>query len=47
MPRKVIDRDALANKENFTKEDVQDILIAYNNCLTDALGKALSLIVLN
>lgn len=43
----MIDRDALANKETFTKEDVQDILIAYNNCFNDALGKALSFIVLN
>lgn len=47
MPRKMIDRDALANKETFTKEDVQDILMAYNNCFNDALGKALSFIVLN
>lgn len=43
----MIDRDALANKETFTKEDVQNILIAYNNCFNDALGKALSFIVLN
>lgn len=47
MPRKMIDHDALANKETFTKEDVQSILIAYNNCFNDALGKALSFIVLN
>lgn len=47
MPRKVIDRDALANKENFTKEDVQDILTVYNNCLIDTLGKTLTIIMLN
>lgn len=47
MPRKMIDRDALANKETFTKKDVQDILIAYNNCLSDSIGKALSFILLN
>lgn len=47
MPRKVIDRDALANKENFTKEDVQDILTVYNNCLIDILGKTLTTIMLN
>lgn len=43
----MIDRDALANKETFTKKDVQDILIAYNNCLSDSIGKALSFILLN
>ena len=47
MPRKMIDRDALASKETFTKKDVQDILIAYNNCLSDYIGKALSFILLN
>lgn len=47
MPRKMIDRDALANKETFTKKDVQDILIAYNNCLSDSIGKALSFVLLN
>ena len=47
MPRKMIDRDALANKENFTKEDVQDILTVYNNCLIDTLGKALTIVMLN
>lgn len=47
MPRKVIDHDALANKENFTKEDVQDILTVYNNCLIDTLGKTLTIIMLN
>lgn len=47
MPRKVIDRDALANKENLTKEDVQDILTVYNNCLIDALGKTLAIVMLN
>lgn len=47
MPRKMIDHEALANKETFTKEDVQDILVAYNNCFSDALGKALTLIMLN
>lgn len=47
MPRKMIDRDALASKETFTKKDVQDILIAYNNCLSDSIGKALSFILLN
>lgn len=47
MPRKMIDREALANKENFTKEDVQDILTVYNNCLIDALGKTLTIIMLN
>lgn len=43
----MIDRDALANKENFTKEDVQDILTVYNNCLIDTLGKALTIVMLN
>ena len=47
MPRKMIDRDALASKETFTKSDVQDILIAYTNCLRETFGKALSFIVLN
>lgn len=47
MPRKMIDRDALASKETYTKKDVQDILIAYNNCLSDSIGKALSFILLN
>ena len=47
MPRKMIDRDALANKETFTKKDVQDILIAYNNCLSDSIGKAFSFRLLN
>lgn len=47
MPRKMIDREALASKETFTKKDVQDILIAYNNCLSDSIGKALSFILLN
>lgn len=47
MPRKMIDHEALANKENFTKEDVQDILTVYNNCLIDTLGKTLTIIMLN
>lgn len=47
MPRKMIDRDALANKETFTKSDVQDILIAYTNCLRDSYGKAMSFLLLN
>ena len=47
MPRKMIDRDALANKETFTKSDVQDILVAYTNCLRDSYGKAMSFLLLN
>lgn len=47
MPRKMIDRDALASKETFTKSDVQDILIAYTNCLRDSYGKAMSFLLLN
>lgn len=47
MPRKMIDRDALASKEVFTKSDVQDILIAYTNCLRDSYGKAMSFLLLN
>lgn len=47
MPRKMIDREALANKETFTKSDVQDILIAYTNCLRDSYGKAMSFLLLN
>lgn len=47
MPRKMIDRDALANKETFTKSDVQDILIAYTNCLRDSYRKAMSFLLLN
>lgn len=47
MPRKTINLDALASKENFTKEDVQDILMVYNNYLIDTLGKALTIIMLN
>lgn len=43
----MIDRDALASKETYTKKDVQDILIAYNNCFSDSIGKALSFILLN
>ena len=43
----MIDRDALANKETFTKSDVQDILIAYTNCLRDSYGKAMSFLLLN
>ena len=47
MPRKMIDRDALASKEVFTRSDVQDILIAYTNCLRDSYGKAMSFLLLN
>lgn len=47
MPRKMIDREALANKETFTRSDVQDILIAYTNCLRDSYGKAMSFLLLN
>ena len=47
MPRKMIDRDALASKEVFTKSDVQDILIAYTNCLRDSYGKTMSFLLLN
>ena len=47
MPRKMIDRDALASKEVFTKSDVQDILNAYTNCLRDSYGKAMSFLLLN
>jgi len=43
----MIDREALANKETFTKSDVQDILIAYTNCLRDSYGKAMSFLLLN
>lgn len=47
MPRKMIDRDALSNKETFTKSDVQDILIAYTNCIRDSYGKAMSFLLLS
>ena len=47
MPREMIDREALANKETFTKSDVQDILIAYTNCLRDSYGKAMSFLLLS
>lgn len=47
MPRKMIDRDALSNKETFTKSDVQDILIAYTNCICDSYGKAMSFLLLS
>lgn len=47
MPRKMIDHDALASKEVFTRSDVQDILIAYTNCLRDSYGKAMSFPLLN
>lgn len=43
----MIDRDALASKEVFTKSDVQDILIAYTNCLRDSYGKVMSFLLLN
>lgn len=46
MPRKTIDRDALANKETFTRSDVQDVLIAYTNCLRDTYGKAIAFLLL-
>lgn len=46
MPRKVIDRDALANKETFTRSDVQDVLITYTNCLRDTYGKAIAFLLL-
>lgn len=47
MPRKMIDRDALANKETYTKSEVQDILTVYTNCLRDTCGKALSFLLLS
>ena len=47
MPRKVIDREALANKETYTKEEVQDILRVYTNCIRDSYGKAVSFVLLN
>lgn len=47
MPRKAIDRDALANKETYTKSEVQDILTVYTNCLRDAYGKAMSFLLLS
>lgn len=47
MPRKMIDRSALANKETYTKSEVQDILTVYTNCLRDTCGKALSFLLLS
>lgn len=47
MPRKVIDRKALANKETYTKSEVQDILTVYTNCIRDAYGKAMSFLLLS
>lgn len=47
MPRKTINRDTLANKETYTKSEVQDILTVYTNCLRDAYGKAMSFILLS
>ena len=47
MPRKMIDREALANKETYTKSEVQDILTVYTNCLRDTCGKALSFLLLS
>lgn len=47
MPRKTIDREQLANKETYTKSEVQDILTVYTNCLHDSYGKAMSLLLLS
>lgn len=47
MPRKMIDRDALANKETFTKDEVQDVLMVYTNCIRDSYGKAMSFVLLD
>lgn len=43
----MIDHDALASKEVFTRSDVQDILNVYTNCLRDSYGKAMSSLLLN
>ena len=47
MPRKAINREALVNKETYTKSEVQDILTVYTNCLRDAYGKAMSFLLLS
>nr|DAW14748.1 MAG TPA: hypothetical protein [Caudoviricetes sp.] len=47
MPRKTINREALLNKETYTKEDVQDILLVYTNCIRDSYGKAMSIVLLD
>lgn len=47
MPRKMIDRKQLANKETYTKSEVQDILTVYTNCLRDSYGKAMSFLLLS
>lgn len=46
MPRKMIDHEALSNKETFTRSDVQDVLIAYTNCMRDTYGKAIAFLLL-
>lgn len=47
MPRKMINREQLANKETYTKSEVQDILTVYTNYLRDAYGKAMSFLLLS
>ena len=47
MPRKMIDREQLANKETYTKSEVQDILTVYTNCLCNSYGKAMSFLLLS
>lgn len=47
MPRKTINREALANKETYTKDEVQDILTVYTNCIRDSYGKVMSFLLLS
>lgn len=47
MPRKMIDRKQLANKETYTKSEVQDILTVYTNCIRGSYGKAMSFLLLS
>jgi len=47
MPRKMIDREQLANKETYTKSEVEDILTVYTNCIRETCGKALSFLLLS
>lgn len=47
MPRKMINREALANKETYTKSEVQDILTVYTNCIRASYGKAMSFLLLS
>lgn len=47
MPRKMINREQLANKETYTKSEVEDILTVYTNCIRETCGKALSFVLLS